>query len=191
MKKAVLGAFLLLSAVSMADMTPRQEAELDKLTKIFYPDNNMRADRRDFKKLQTDSYNNIIDMREGSQNGMSEETFNEIWEDVEKRFPGDFIQQKREIDKAFVGYRAADTIRAEEKKKKAEVRKVLNEEAKEDILEIKSEEHVVPQEVMAKIIADAEATHPTDHVAQKQEIENKIKAYEDMLQYFDLNSPKK
>ncbi len=191
MKKTLLGAFLLLSAVTMAEMTPKQEAELDKLTKIFYPDTDMRADRRDFKKLQRDAYDNIIEMRGESQNGMSEEAFNEIWGDVERRFPGDFIQQKREIDKAFVGYRAADTIRAEEKRKEAEVKKVLNAEAKEDILEIKSEEHLVPKEVMDKIVTDAEAAHPEDHVAQREEIENKIKAYEDMLQYFDLNSPKK
>ncbi len=191
MKKTLLGAFLLLSAVAMAEMTPKQEAELDKLTKIFYPDTDMRADRRDFKKLQTDAYNNIVEMRGEAQNGMSEEAFNEIWAEVDRRFPGDFIQQKREIDKAFVGYRAADAIRAEEKKKEAEVRKVLNEEAKGDILEIKSEEHMVPKEVMDRIIADAEAAHPEDHVAQREEIENKIKAYEDMLQYFDLSSPKK
>ncbi len=191
MKKTLLGAFLLLSAVTMAEMTPKQEAELDKLTKIFYPDTDMRADRRAFKDLQRDAYNNIVEMRGEAQNGMSEEAFNEIWAEVERRFPGDFIQQKREIDKAFVGYRAADAIRAEEKKKEAEVKKVLNAEAKEDILEIKSEEHMVPKEVMDRIIADAEAAHPEDHVAQREEIENKIKAYEDMLQYFDLSSPKK
>lgn len=190
MKKLLLGALLLLSAVTMADMTPRQEAELDKLTEIFYPDTNMRADRRDFKRLQTDSYNDIVEMRDSGAVGISSEAFNNMWEEIDGNFPGDFIQQKREINKALVGYKTANEIRNQEAEKEAEVRRALNKEAAEDIIEIKEEQHLVPQEIMEKIITEAETAHPDDHIAQKEEIENKIKAYEDMMQYFDLKSPR-
>ena len=172
-------------------MTEKQDAELTKLTKIFYPETSMRADRKNFKKIQTAAYDSIIEMRGKSQNGMSEEVFNEIWEDAAKKFPGDFLAQKKDIEKAFVGYRAADTIRVKEEKKEAEKKAVLNKEAEEDILDIKEEKHLVPQDVVEKIMTDAKVNNPNDHVAQKEEIENKIKAYEDMSQYFNLESPKK
>lgn len=191
MKKLLLGAFLVLSTISMSEMTKQQEAELNKLTEIFYPDATMSFDRRDFKKLQTAAYDRIVESREDSTNGVSEDIFNEIWEKAEKQFPGDYIQQEKEIKKVFSGYMVADAVRAEEKLKEAEEKAAENKVAKEDILEIKKEEHLVPQDVMTKIIENAEAEHPNDHVAQREDIENKIKAYEDMLQYFDLNSPKK
>ena len=191
MKKLLLGAFLVLSTISMSEMTKQQEAELNKLTEIFYPDATMSFDRRDFKKLQTAAYDRIIESREDSTNEISEDVFNEIWEKAEKQFPGDYIQQEKEIKKVFSGYMVADAVRAEEKLKEAEEKEAENKVAKEDILEIKKEEHLVPQDVMTKIIENAEAEHPNDHVAQREDIENKIKAYEDMLQYFDLNSPKK
>lgn len=191
MKKLLLGAFLVLSTISMSEMTKQQEAELNKLTEIFYPDATMSFDRRDFKKLQTAAYDRIIESREDSTSGVSTDVFNEIWEKTEKQFPGDYIQQEKEIKKVFSGYMVADAVRAEEKLKEAEEKEAENKVAKEDILEIKKEEHLVPQDVMTKIIENAEAEHPNDHVAQREDIENKIKAYEDMLQYFDLNSPKK
>lgn len=193
MKKLLLGAFLILSTISMSEMTKQQEAELDKLTEIFYPETNMVFDRRDFKKLQTAAYDRIVEDREEST--MSQDVFNEIWEKAEKKFPGDFIQQEKEIKKISDGYRTAGEIKAEEDareaQRQAELKEALDKAAQEDILEIKDEKNLVPQEVMEKIIANAEAEYPNDHVAQREDIENKVKAYEDMLQYFDLNSPKK
>lgn len=191
MKKLLLGAFLVLSTISMSEMTNQQEAELNKLTEIFYPDATMSFDRRDFKKLQTAAYDRIIESRGDSKNGVSEDVFDDIWEKTQGQFPGDFIQQEKEIKKVFSGYMVADAVRAEEKLKEAEEKAAENKIAEEDILEIKKEEHLVPQDVMTKIIENAETEHPNDPVAQREDIENKIKAYEDMLQYFDLNSPKK
>lgn len=64
MKKGIIGLLLLVSAVSFSEMTTDQQYELDKLTKIFYPDNNMRADRSNFQRIQTNAYDEIIEMRE-------------------------------------------------------------------------------------------------------------------------------
>lgn len=85
----------------------------------------------------------------------------------------------------------AEKVNLEREEKKLEKLKALNEEALEDILEIKEEEHMIPKDIMDKIIREAEEEYPNDHVSQKEEIDNKIKAYEDMLQYFNLESPKK
>ena len=191
MKKGIIGLLLLVSAVSFSEMTTDQKYELDKLTKIFYPDNNMRADRSNFERIQTNAYNEIMDMREDLGDQIIAEEFDKIWAGEQRKFPGDFIQQKKELIKALDGYKMAEKVNLEREEKKLEQLKALNEEALEDILEIKEEENMVPKDIMDKIIREAEEEFPNDHVSQKEEIDNKIKAYEDMLQYFDLESPKK
>ena len=191
MKKGIIGLLLLVSAVSFSEMTTDQKYELDKLTKIFYPDNNMRADRSNFERIQTNAYNEIMDMREDLGDQIIAEEFDKIWAGEQRKFPGDFIQQKKELIKALDGYKMAEKVNLEREEKKLEQLKALNEEALEDILEIKEEENMVPKDIMDKIIREAEKEYPNDHVSQKEEIDNKIKAYEDMLQYFDLESPKK
>lgn len=191
MKKGIIGLLLLVSAVSFSEMTTDQQYELDKLTKIFYPDNNMRADRSNFQRIQTNAYDEIIEMREDLGDQIIAEEFDKIWAGEQRKFPGDFIQQKKGLIKALDGYKMAEKVNLEREEKKLEKLKALNEEALEDILEIKEEEHMVPKEIMDKIIREAEEEYPNDHVSQKEEIDNKIKAYEDMLQYFNLESPKK
>ena|GEM_PF-5040268 len=191
MKKGIIGLLLLVSAVSFSEMTTDQKYELDKLTKIFYPDNNMRADRSNFERIQTNAYNEIMDMREDLGDQIIAEEFDKIWAGEQRKFPGDFIQQKKELIKALDGYKMAEKVNLEREEKKLEQLKALNEEALEDILEIKEEENMVPKDIMDKIIREAEEEYPNDHVSQREEIDNKIKAYEDMLQYFDLESPKK
>jgi len=190
-KKGIIGLLLLVSAVSFSEMTTDQKYELDKLTKIFYPDNNMRADRSNFERIQTNAYNEIMDMREDLGDQIIAEEFDKIWAGEQRKFPGDFIQQKKELIKALDGYKMAEKVNLEREEKKLEQLKALNEEALEDILEIKEEENMVPKDIMDKIIREAEEEYPNDHVSQREEIDNKIKAYEDMLQYFDLESPKK
>ncbi len=206
MKKIILASLIVLSTLTFgemtkeekkeykkvqAEMTKEQKKQLDKLTTIFYPDADMMTDRIQFKKIETKAFEEIIRLRDENVYGIPAEIFNELWAEQEKQFPGDFIQQKKELAKVFTGYKASNVVREAKEKQAAEEKKVKDEAAKKEIQKIETEDQSIPKEIMDQIIGDAKVMYPNDHIAQKKEIENRMKAYEDMMKYFDLKSPKK